>query len=219
MTKLCGIPLKTLYGKPRGFCLRLYKHCGPHGNNLCTMCGIQVRPTRHSWCHGCQKINRRSKGIAPPLRQRAGEFWVFSCGCRCVLPSEGESNKFARWDGSIKHGVFAHYCRAAIIISSNIHTSRRGGYKSISPNTPHSVIWALAKEKDCWRCHKPLVWDLGLSKTPHLHHDHRTGEIFGFTHPKCNLHALEDEIEELKIEIRRLKSGDNVSRSTDSERA
>jgi hypothetical protein len=56
----------------------------------------------------------------------------------------------------------------------------------------------------CERCKKPLLWDTNAKKLPHLHHNHETGEIYGFTHPRCNLRALEDEIEHLRKEIRQL---------------
>jgi len=44
-----------------------------------------------------------------------------------------------------------------------------------------------------------------MGKTPHLHHDHETGEIFGFTHPVCNPHALQDEIDELRKQVKHLE--------------
>ena len=58
------------------------------------------------------------------------------------------------------------------------------------------------EEKLCWRCRKPMHWEnLGKGKTPHLHHNHETGEIYGFTHSRCNPSALEEEIRELRKEI------------------
>jgi hypothetical protein len=45
------------------------------------------------------------------------------------------------------------------------------------------------------------MWAFERGKTPHLHHDHNTGKLFGFTHNHCNPRALEDEIERLKKEL------------------
>lgn len=203
---LCNKALNTLDGsKPRGFCTGLFKHCGPHGNNLCTTCGIQTRPSRHAWCRDCQETDRRNKGVLPPLRQVPGKLWAFSCGCKTILPPRGGQSKFARWDGSPKHNTFAHYCRAAMIIRANTKDAARRGYTAVDQNTQHSIIYDLMNEKNCCRCHQPLIWEFGIAKTPHLHHDHKTGEIFGFTHPKCNPKAMEDEIKELRAEVRELK--------------
>jgi hypothetical protein len=59
--------------------------------------------------------------------------------------------------------------------------------------------------KECWRCRQPLEWVFGRGKTPHLHHDHETGEVHGFTHPSCNPKALLHEIDDLRKELAILK--------------
>jgi hypothetical protein len=61
-------------------------------------------------------------------------------------------------------------------------------------------------KKLCWRCKQPLEWAFTVGKTPHLHHNHKTGEIYGFTHPRCNPNALEHEIDELKQRIAELET-------------
>jgi len=67
------------------------------------------------------------------------------------------------------------------------------------------------KAKECWRCKKPLAWIFGRGKTPHLHHNHNHipntgeiyGEIYGFTHSRCNPNALEQENDELRERVRK----------------
>jgi hypothetical protein len=143
-------------------------------------------------------FERESHG--PDLSHKPGEFHKFPCGCSGRFPLKHEANKFA--------GITAGQrwrCRVAKIVEQSVHHCRKLGYASIDKNTPHAAIRALMENENCWRCKKPLVWVFGLGKTPHLHHNHQTGEIYGFTHPKCNPLALEHEIEELRDEIAALK--------------
>jgi hypothetical protein len=68
--------------------------------------------------------------------------------------------------------------------------------------TPHSVIRAMMEEPNCVLCSLPLTWEFGMGKTPHLHHNHVTGEIYGFTHARCNAHDLMREIDRLRDQIK-----------------
>jgi hypothetical protein len=68
----------------------------------------------------------------------------------------------------------------------------------------------MMAEPNCERCGEPLVWEFGLGKTPHLHHNHETGEPIGFTHPVCNPRAMEDEIDRLKAVVKKLKSREST---------
>jgi hypothetical protein len=70
-------------------------------------------------------------------------------------------------------------------------------------DTPHAEIRKLMEEPNCERCGEPLSWEFGAGKTPHLHHNHITGEIYGFTHPVCNAEALEKEIDRLRELLKR----------------
>jgi len=73
-------------------------------------------------------------------------------------------------------------------------------------NTPHQNIRKMMEEPNCWRCGQPLNWDkLGMGKTPHLHHNHITGELYGFTHAACNVHAKEEAFDRLYEENVRLR--------------
>jgi hypothetical protein len=130
-------------------------------------------------------------------RQVPGAPHTFLCGCSGVLPIKGESNQFSRF----KSGGSGFICRALYILLASKEAARRGGYAPIDKRTPHSLIRELMKVKECWRCRKSLEWVFGKAKTPHLHHNHETGEIYGFTHPHCNPKALEHENEELRERI------------------
>jgi hypothetical protein len=68
----------------------------------------------------------------------------------------------------------------------------------------------MMAEPNCERCGEPLVWEFGLGKTPHLHHNRETGEPIGFTHPVCNPRAMEDEIDRLKAVVKKLKSREST---------
>jgi hypothetical protein len=59
----------------------------------------------------------------------------------------------------------------------------------------------MMEEPNCERCGEALKWEFGVGKTPHLHHNHETGEIYGFTHPVCNPQAMEQEIERLRTNL------------------
>jgi len=116
-----------------------------------------------------------------------------SCGCVGTLPKQGENNKFAK-----SRSDSGFLCRVASIITRSKVAARIHKYRSIPSDIPHSTIRKLMEEPNCERCGEPLKWEFGQSKTPHLHHNHETGEIYGFTHPVCNPRALEKEIERLK---------------------
>jgi hypothetical protein len=140
---------------------------------------------------GDMEIKRRS-GSAQNYQKPEKEHTFRTCGCVGILPTWKGSNKFAKFNGA------GFQCRAAYLVTHSRIVATKLGYAPIPSNTPHSVIRKLMDEPNCERCRQPLMWELGNHKTPHLHHDHETGEIYGFTHPKCNPRALEDEIERLK---------------------
>jgi hypothetical protein len=147
----------------------------------------------HSHGSGCQKCGVL-RAIRRP-RQKPGKLYTFRCGCSGILPAAGKSNKFAVWKDSQSSFV----CRVPGIFSHGKAAARKHGYK-FPKNVSHSVIREMM-ETDCWRCGKPLDWSsLGSGKTPHLHHDHETGEILGFTHMRCNSH-VELTVDELKRQL------------------
>lgn len=131
--------------------------------------------------------------------QRPGKFHVFtSCGCSGILPKKkGQHNKFVRWNGSIgRQGTWV--CRLTHIISGISDKARNRKYAPLDNSVTHPHIRKLMEDPNCVVCRKPLKWVFKLGKTPHLHHDHYTGKVFGFAHANCNPRALEKEILRLK---------------------
>jgi len=133
-------------------------------------------------------------------RRIVGKEHTFPCGCGGVLPAQGEANKFVTWS---PYNGFS--CRARIIIRASVQGAKEQGHKPINPDTPHIVIRTMMEKPNCERCGEPLKWEFGLWKTPHLHHNHETGEPLGFTHPVCNTQAMENEINKLREENRKLR--------------
>jgi len=203
MAKRCGKPVKVAKnGVKRGSCTNRAGHQGKHGNKTCSHCGVALTKenshTSHlrngGWCkvraleYACEKYNRVPRNV-----QRPGSFHTFTlCGCSGILPPKGESNKFSQ----------VASCRVSKILGVSQVAARKFGHTPIDIKTPHSVIRELMEEENCWRCSKPLSWEVGAGKTPHLHHNHETGAIYGFTHPHCNPQALEHRIDELEEQLK-----------------
>ena len=152
-------------------------------------------------CTACERNYRKTKYKQPDrVYQELGRHHVFPCGCSGTLPLTRTSpNMFALMGG------ISFVCRVSHIIQSSQDTAKRNGYVPIPKSTPHQVIRDLMEKPDCVCCGTPLNWVFGQRTTPHLHHHHETGEIFGFSHPRCNSRALELEIERLRAEIKKLK--------------
>lgn len=152
-------------------------------------------------CRNCMKLWERKRNNRKPLNSQVpGGYHTFSsCGCQGYLPeNRGKSNLFAHACGKNWN------CRAGEILAGNSLHAKHRGYAPPA-DTPHSVIRKLMEETICERCGDPMKWELGNGKTPHLHHDHATGEIYGFTHPHCNPLAMQRQLESFKKEIARLK--------------
>jgi hypothetical protein len=201
--KLCRKSLKAKNGEGRGTCMRRSGHNGGHGTKTtCRDCAVRLtKDNSVSYCPMCRdcrtNYQRATHGSKPLNRQMPGKKHTFLCGCSGILPKQRrQPNKFAV-------AVSSNWaCRAAIILkNSKFHAKK---YKPMDSNTPHSLIRELMEEPNCERCGQPLKWELGVGRTPHLHHDHDTGEIYGFTHLRCNSQALENEIERLKAKIKKL---------------
>lgn len=196
--------------------MRRKGHSGPHGNPTCPNCGIRlsiktasrgVIKIGHGACRNCLGDTQRIRlGQKRFVYQKAGEWHRFPCGCAGILPTEGHSNKFARRQRRLGHLGLPTTCRVSHILRSSTYDAKKRGHRPIPRATPHSTIRKMMEEPNCERCKRPLVWVFGRHKTPHLHHNHRTGEPQGFTHPMCNPQALEIEIDTLRDEIRRLKA-------------
>jgi len=224
MTERCNKPMpKARNGADRGPCSRANNHNGPHGNATCWQCSTELSIATSTpfmvlrgsgRCNGCVNLwlcgQRRVQGILPKNIQVPGQHHAFPCGCSGILPAErGQSNKAARWN------VDKWECRVRGILRQSRSTKRlrRQGYVPIDPKTSHAVIRAMMEEPNCWRCIEPLNWDdLGLGKTPSLHHNNATGALYGFVHHACNMSAEEaaydrlfDECMQLRIENQRLR--------------
>lgn len=198
----CGKPVGlSENGIDRGLCCKPKYHSGTCSSNTCRVCGVALtkdnkekHPTDRR-CNDCasayQRGLRRKKGISARNIQHPGERHTFPCGCSGVLPELGLSNSFAQKQGH------SFVCRVRTILNKSVTESRAGRYSPIDPETPHAVIREMMTKADCVLCHEPLTWELGKGKTPHLHHDHETGEPYGFTHSACNPKALQKEVTRL----------------------
>lgn len=213
--KLCGKPMpKAKNGVDRGVCTRIKGHAfGNHGNRTCTVCGdplssLNAKPSvADKGCGMCRVCNsqwhRARLGLIERNNQRLGAFHKFPCGCSGVLPEKREhANMFVV--RASKTGSFG--CRVSSIIYGSQASAKRDGHLPIPKDTPHYVIRAMMSEPNCWLCDEAMCWawaiPLGV-RQPHLHHDHDTGEIHGFTHPVCNPRAMQREIERLKGLLRK----------------
>jgi hypothetical protein len=178
-------------------CRRAYqnsRYCAHprHRKRICFSCGVRLTKRTasrsvvirgHGSCRKCSRTHhrrhQRSIGVKPLNYQTAGTKYTFSCGCTGILPPRGKSNKFA----AFSPGMRVFQCRVSrILVCSQQHG---GKYVPIPRGTPHLVIRKMMEDPNCVLCGKPLKW-FGVEETPHLHHDHDTGQIYGFTHARCN---------------------------------
>jgi hypothetical protein len=202
---VCGKPIKKARnGSARGACILPSRHTSRCVNRTCRFCGIPTTrynslKSRPYECKPCLNADRRfRRGSVEYVKQEAGKLHTFPfCRCVGILPKRGKVNKFAVYQRT--SGDFM--CRVSNILSSSRGSAKKHKYVPIDANTPHSVIRKLMEEPNCVRCNQPLEWVFGLGKTPHLHHDHETGEIYGFTHPVCNPRAMQQEISRQREEI------------------
>lgn len=216
--KRCGKPIKPAKnGVDRGVCTKPPGHKNHHGNGTCPLCGIKLTSRNTSPSHfrrgsgmcrkcslACLQKSRRLRNVSPRNFQVRGQLYTFICGCSVVLPEHSNRFVIVRKPHKPHRSHKSSECRVSQILSTSNNSARKYGYTSIEPSTPHHAIHKMMEEPLCWRCRKPLGWDLAIEKgeTPHLHHNHDTGEIYGFVHPRCNSKALEHEIDELKDRIR-----------------
>lgn len=189
---------KAKNGADRGFCDSPKGHRSRHGNSTCPECGKALKE-RHN-CRDCARGRERERfGQSPKNIQHPGEWHKFPCGCEGYLPlDKNQGNKFVH---AVKDNGWG--CRITyILMSSRLNAKQSGGYAFIPSDTPHSVIRKMMEDPNCERCGQSLKWEFGRGKTPHLHHDHDTGEIYGFTHSVCNPRAEAKEIDRLKKLLR-----------------
>jgi len=87
------------------------------------------------------------------------------------------------------HEVHRSHCRvcsprgwASGILSVARGAAHRRNYAA-PQITPEDLVRLMSKSDECVMCGSGLVW---TKPRPHLHHDHKTGEVKGFSHPNCN---------------------------------
>jgi len=192
-------------GKNRGACVRPHNHRGVHVSETCWRCASpEVEHRKRSQgklCKPCavelyHKPNKKKK-----IFQIPGSAHVFSrCGCEGILPvAHRVPSSFAAVSNPKMNGWT---CRVRVILNTGATAARIGNYVAVPRNTPHEIIRKLMEEPLCVLCKELLDWSsLGAAKTPHLHHNHNTGEMYGFAHHKCNPLALENRIKELEERI------------------
>ena len=157
----------------------------------CPLSRLKRGRGRCTKCH--REYQQKLYGFEPDQIQEPGKEHTFRCGCTGVLPDKrGESNKFANFS----HGVWR--CRISTILNASQAAARLGHFLPMDLNTPHHIIRVMMDTAICELCKQPLIWEFGKNKTPHLHHNHTTGKIYGFAHFKCNTRALEIEVEFLR---------------------
>lgn len=61
--------------------------------------------------------------------------------------------------------------------------AKRKGY-TCPDITPEGFLFLMKISTHCVGCGGLLNWK--TKQTPHLHHNHKTGYVFGFCHPLCN---------------------------------
>jgi hypothetical protein len=145
-------------------------------------------------------------------RKQPGQLWTFKCGHSGILPPRGESNKAVLWWNSRSSSSGGnHVCRpcqlvqdrrrkkrtsalfgltwAKRLLVSQKAAARHGKYTP--PNISAAQIVELKNTPwlTCCICQtgKELKWVKSARLTnPHLHHNHDTGEVYGFAHALCN---------------------------------
>jgi hypothetical protein len=135
----------------------------------------------------------------------------FKCGHRGKLPKLGVSNKFALWqkDSSKKYRTGGWVCFvcsrksqhkyrqglgpsgligwAKHLILTWQQRSRKHGY-ALAKISPEELVVLRQNSTYCADgCGLKLKWNSKIERNPCLHHDHKTGKVFGFIVPRCNL--------------------------------
>jgi hypothetical protein len=75
---------------------------------------------------------------------------------------------------------------AKLKIDGSKRIAKRGGYAPVKIGVA-SLIKLMQDSHICVGCKEPLNWDEGEDgRMPCLHHNHKTGEVIGFAHNRCN---------------------------------
>lgn len=142
------------------------------------------------------------------ISQYPGKFYKFNkCGHEGVLPETGNSNDFSTWnkDSSCLAGGYwrCHICDdlyrqglgpkgllgwANDMLSHSKTLARRRGHKP--PQIDSKSLVSLRKNATHCSdgCGQELKWSTdGNFRSPHLHHNHETGLVYGLTTETCNV--------------------------------
>ena len=92
-----------------------------------------------------------------------------------------------------KHGITKRSCWfcdsigwAKYTIAQHKQMSKEGKYTRPQIDAT-SLVSLRKKSKSCLFCMKKLNWFwTKRGEAPNLHHNHRTGEVFGYVHGSCN---------------------------------
>ncbi len=153
--------------------------------------------------------------MSRPIKQQPNKEIKFPCGHSGILPKLGFSNDCAKWvkDSACKRGGiwiciicarFAAkessllYCRgrgpvaglfgwAGNIIRVSCRRAQKSGYEPANITLEKLIELRKNAIYCCDGCGQKLIWDKVNTKNPHLHHNHKTGEVYGFVTPQCNL--------------------------------
>lgn len=143
------------------------------------------------------------------LIQVANQPHTFRCGHSGTLPAFGQSNEFAKARSTKTTPPEAYEagwkCRICWNAKKSQQLQERGAWwaKMIlrdqgraakkrnwtPPNiSPEELIKLQRRSRWCSVCGDELDWTIkkGHLEQPHLRHDHKSGEVYGFAHCKCN---------------------------------
>lgn len=91
----------------------------------------------------------------------------------------------------------SHSWASHVLCTSRSDAKRRGS--AAADILPGDLVVIMKASKFCIGCGGKLNWKEG--KTPSLHHNHKTGEVYGFCHSNCNV--AEGLLSKLTVEQRK----------------
>lgn len=90
------------------------------------------------------------------------------------------------------------------VISTSKRKARKHKHQSASITPEQLVSLRVSSTHCCDGCGKKLDWfAVGTTRKPHLHHDHKTGKVHGFSAPWCNRSEgfIRRDLEEMKDSV------------------
>jgi hypothetical protein len=139
--------------------------------------------------------------------QSPGKKYCFPCGHAGIFPELGFNNDFVRWRKHSRPHSHGGYwvCKvcgynyrhgtgltgmsgwAKSLISTSRKEAQLDGYQ-MAKITPEELAVLRKNAAYCADgCGQKLKWCTdGSFRNPHLHHNHKTGEVYGFVTKYCN---------------------------------